>query len=205
MLKSSLKLTRPKTVRSYTKQVKTVNPTTLPLNPLSGPNHRNLVVKSSSDNVSNVSSEANNNSASSFSTSNSKIGSCEAVVQLDSLSISASAVSTTQVTVEPFQRPNTRSQLLVITAFTEDQKSFGVLEDAISTTTPKSAKSALSSKFSKQWEESMSREAKSLFEHNVFEKAVNIPSGTKIIPSMFTFKVKGDSILPHQHDFCQTY
>ena len=61
MLKSSLKMTRPKTVRNYTKKLKTVDSITSPSNQLSGSNDSNSVIKSSLDNLSTTSSEACNN------------------------------------------------------------------------------------------------------------------------------------------------
>ena len=47
----------------------------------------------------------------------------------------------------------------------------------------------------------MLRETQSLFENNVFEAAVKIPLDPKIIPSMFSFKLKDDPGIEYENRF----
>ena len=145
-------------------------------NSLSGPNDSKSVVDPSLGKPSIISIEGSNTPAFSVSTSTSQFGASEAAVQPELLS-TASPVA--QPTVESLHRPNTRSQLRAISAFTEDYKSLAASEEDIPTITPKSATSTLSDEFSKQWKESMLREVKSRFENNVFEAAIKIPLDTQ--------------------------
>ena len=47
----------------------------------------------------------------------------------------------------------------------------------------------------------MLREANSLFENNVFEKATDIPIDAKILPTMFTFRIKDEPDIEYKKRF----
>ena len=189
LLKSSIRLTRPKIVRSYKKKENTSEKTQLPatseIKQLTDLNEVKSTLSSPLDN-----SKINN-------TENSTITEPSAQILHPQIENSEAATQSSSSTPEPsvtapLQRPNTRSQMRVTSAFTEEQRLQEFSEDSIPTITPKSAKSALSGEFSNQWKESMLREIQSLFDNNVFETATDIPPDANILPSMFTFRIKDD-------------
>ena len=210
LLKKSLELTRPRVVRKYTKNQKTVGLATL-VNSPSISNDNNSATDSSVGKPSITSSEATNTLGTSVLTSKLQSGTPESVVQLESVSKStavlpaeipvAKPTPVAQPTVEPPRHPNTRSQLRAMSAFTEGYKPSTEQEEDIPTVTPKSAKNALSGEFAKEWKASMLREVETLIENNVFEAAMTIPPNTKIMPSMLTFKIKDEPNLEYEKRF----
>ena len=110
--------------------------------------------------------------------------------EVSSISTPTAAVEESIMELRP---PVTRSQQLrAVTAFIEDYNSLTEPEENIPTVTPTSVKSALAGEFFKEWKASMTREVKTLLENNVFEAAKRIPPDTKVLPSMFTFKIKDE-------------
>ena len=101
---------------------------------------------------------------------------------------------------EQTKRPNTRSQHAA-SALNEGYRESKPESEPIPTITPTSAKKAINGDFSQQWSDSMLREANSLFENNVFEKATDIPIDAKILPSMFTFRIKDEPEIEYKKRF----
>ena len=191
LLKSSIKLTRPKTVRSYTKKEKTSEKANVPT--ISNNQPTSLSENKPTNHLPNDAMITNieNSAISEPSAQKSNLQSENTTAVIPSSTLNNTPDLTPTATA-PFQRPNTRSQMRVTSAFTDEQRLRNFSEDSIPTITPKSAKSALSGDFSNQWQESILREIQSLFDNNVFEIATDIPPDAIILPSMFTFRIKDD-------------
>ena len=191
LLKTDLRLTRPKAARKYTKAVAVT-----PITAKNSPSYSNdTPVVDSTVGKSAIISEENVTTS-----TPTLVLQAETMLQPDLPSTSAPAAPVEKPIVEP-RRPTTRSQLRAVTAFNEDHNPLTEPEENIPTVTPTSAKSALSGEHSKEWKASMTREVKTLLENNVFEAATTIPPNTTVMPSMFTFKLKEEPGIDYEKRF----